>query len=435
MGQLIEPRTLKGFLDILPKQEFARRAILKKVEEVCQSFGFVPIDTPVMEYSEVLLGKGGGETDKQVFRFEDHGNRDVSLRFDLTVPFARFMAAHRSELYLPFKRYHFAKVFRGEKPQKGRYREFMQCDFDIVGSDSLLSDLEILQTMAVCFSSFGIDKLRFLISHRGIFSAFLEKEGIAESGVAILRTVDKLAKIGADKVKELLNEEIAADKVEKVLSFITKEDSNDATIQNLIDLCGEKNEHILRLETIIKELEKLMPQIDFVLDPSITRGLDYYTGIVYETYLQDLPSIGSVCSGGRYDNLTALYTKEPLPGVGSSIGLDRLVAALEELDLLPAAQNGASVIIFNIDDNLQSYYLDLANSLRKAGIQCEIFHANKKMNQQFKFAETKGHTFALICGEEEQKSASYTVKDLRKRENHSFTDLDSLIQFFHGQDL
>ena len=317
---MIEPTILKGFRDSLPKEEIPKKKIIRRLEEGFEAYGFVPIDTPVLEYSSVLLGKGGGETDKQVFSFQDNGKRDVAMRFDLTVPFARFLASHLSEIALPFKRYHINKVWRGEKPQKGRYREFIQCDFDIVGVDNSQSDYEILSMMDYSFSLLGITNYTFHISHRGLFNSFLEKLGVKEHSIEILRAVDKLRKIGKESVKTLLLELLSSEeKADRILSYILSGENSSftETLNKLVSLIGEENESSTRLREIYRLLEETKISSHFVLDPSITRGLDYYTGIVYETFLDDLPSLGSVCSGGRYNDLASLYKKEKLQGVGS----------------------------------------------------------------------------------------------------------------------
>ncbi len=336
---IIEPRVLKGFRDFLPSMEIPKKAIINNLEKHFRSYGFVPIDTPVLEYTEVLLGKGGGETDKQIFHFKDNGERDVALRFDLTVPFARFLAQHQSELSLPpFKRFHIDKVWRGENPpQKGRYREFTQCDFDIVGVDNAEADFEILSMMDSSFSVMGVENYQFCIAHRGLFNAFLAHHEVLEQSVEILRTVDKLRKIGREEVLNLLVELTGdAQKATAILEYISKEDEAEpflTTLERLTALSGGENPHSERMRTIYSYLCEAGIEKHFTFDPpSITRGLDYYTGIVYETFLTELPPhFGSVCSGGRYNDLASLYTKEELPGVGSSIGLDRLLAALEEL--------------------------------------------------------------------------------------------------------
>lgn len=413
---MIEPVVLKGFRDSLPKDEIPKKKIIRKLEDVFTSFGFSPIDTPVLEYTDVLLGKGGGETDKQIFRFKDNGGRDVAMRFDLTVPFARFMAAHHSEVGVPFKRYHISKVWRGENPQKGRYREFIQCDFDIVGADNTLSDVEILSMMHASFAALGIERYTFHISHRGLFSLFLASIGIEDKSIEVLRTVDKLRKIGEDEVRKLLTE-ITGDegKANAVISYITAGDGKDfmATLETLEELSGGKSEPSSRMREIHNVLTQLGIEKSFTLDPSITRGLDYYTGIVYETFLDDLPSIGSVCSGGRYNDLASLYMKEKTPGVGSSIGLDRLLAALEELQSPLLKDTAEADIMIVPQSGKEGEALKTASMLRQRGLNVSMYLIpDAKMKKIYAAAETAKVPYLLTFGE-----SSFTVKNLNTRES------------------
>ena len=413
---MIEPVVLKGFRDSLPKDEIPKKKIIRKLEDVFTSFGFSPIDTPVLEYTDVLLGKGGGETDKQIFRFKDNGGRDVAMRFDLTVPFARFMAAHHSEVGVPFKRYHISKVWRGENPQKGRYREFIQCDFDIVGADNTISDVEILSMMHASFAALGIERYTFHISHRGLFSLFLASIGIEDKSIEVLRTVDKLRKIGEDEVRKLLTE-ITGDegKANAVISYITAGDGKDfmATLETLEELSGGKSEPSSRMREIYNVLTQLGIEKSFTLDPSITRGLDYYTGIVYETFLDDLPSIGSVCSGGRYNDLASLYMKEKTPGVGSSIGLDRLLAALEELQSPLLKDTAEADIMIVPQSGKEGEALKTASMLRQRGLNVSMYLIpDAKMKKIYAAAETAKVPYLLTFGE-----SSFTVKNLNTRES------------------
>jgi histidyl-tRNA synthetase len=427
--RMIEPKVLKGFRDFLPEQAARRKAITSRLEEVFQRFGFLPIDTPVLEYREVLLGKGGGETDKQLYAFTDQGGREVAMRFDLTVPFARFMAAHGKELTLPFRRYHIDKVWRGENTQKGRYREFVQCDFDIVGADSASADLEILLMMHSAFEALNIDGVNFKINHRGLFNRFLSHRGMEDSSVEILRLVDKLGKAGPDWVEKQLTELVGADKAGDVLSYIHGEESSSKTLEKITELSGGRSEESRRFEELLSGLKELGIGECFQIDPSITRGLDYYTGIVYETFLTDLPGIGSVCSGGRYNNLASLYTKQELPGVGSSIGLDRLVAALEELGKTGFGEPASRIAIFSLDEKLMPYYHKLAMQLRSKDLSCEVNLSSQKLGKQFAWAEKQGIAFAFICGEDEIAQNRVTVKNLKKRESKTMITLEEAIAF------
>ena len=436
MSGIIEPKILKGFRDSLPEVEGTRLEIIKKLEEVFLLFGFVPIDTPVLEYSEVLLGKGGGETDKQVYRFHDAGNRDVAMRFDLTVPFARFMAAHVHDLYLPFKRYHIAKVWRGENTQRGRYREFVQCDFDIVGVDSSSADFEILLCIYRAFLTLlGTNHVHIRFNHRGIFNRFLEKEGCLGVSVEILKNVDKIPKIGKEKVFSILIELVGESSAEAIVEFVTPEDNFHGTLNKMTNSAGGPKDDTERLHSIWKYMEACGISEYFSLDPSITRGLDYYTGTVFETFLTDLPDIGSVCSGGRYNNLASLYTKQKLPGVGTSIGLDRLVSALEDITSLPERSGGTDCIVFCLDQDYYADYHRISEILRDRGISCEVFPENKKLGQQFNYAEKKHIPFAVFFGEDEKRNGSITLKDLRIRKNYDCSTTDDLIRIIQSDTL
>lgn len=417
MGNLIQPKILKGFRDFLPEQEILRTGLQEKVIKVFRSYGFVPIDTPVLEYSEILLRKSNGETEKQVFRFEDNGGRDVALRFDLTVPFARFTAEHKDELYFPFKRYHIAKVWRGEKPQAGRYREFVQCDFDIVGSDSPSSDFEILSLMKASLKEIGVENVTIKVNHRGIFNRFLAKLQVQEKSEDILRTVDKLAKVGVDAVVQELTEICGSEENAKlILDYIQKKSSFTETLSHIEEMAGGKAEDSERMAKIYSMMQETGIADSFELDPSITRGLDYYTGIVYETFLNDLPSIGSVCSGGRYDNLAGLYMKDRVPGVGASIGLDRLIAGLEQLGITEKKGSYVDVEIFNTDDSLCVEYQKLAGLLRAKGYSVEVFPEAKKIVQQYGVAEKKGIKWGIMMSAEQCASGKFQLKNLQTRE-------------------
>ena len=422
----IEPRVLKGFRDFLPASEMRRKMLIRTLEDTFSSFGFVPIDTPVLEYSSVLLGKGGGETDKQVYRFTDHGKRDVAMRFDLTVPFARYMALHRSELYLPFKRYHINKVFRGENTQRGRYREFMQCDFDIVGTESVSADLEILLMMHAAFHALEVPGVRIHLSHRGAFNHLLRTCGAEEHGEAVLRAVDKLRKVGRETTHETLSGLVGEEHTSRILAFIESRGAMDEVLDEMESILGGPTDETQRLRALAAAVVELGLEESVVLDPSITRGLDYYTGVVFETFLVGVEAIGSVCSGGRYDDLVSLYSKEAMSGVGASIGLDRLVAALEELAITGGEARAAEVLITLQDPALLVHYHDIARRLRSEGIRCEVFPEARKLGSQFAFAEKKGIPLALICGEAEREAETVNLRVLERRETVDAVGLDRL---------
>ena len=422
---MIEPLVLKGFRDSLPYEEIPKKKIQRKLEDVFETFGFVPIDTPVLEYENVLLGKGGGETDKQIFHFEDNGGRKVAMRFDLTVPFARFLALHHDELAIPFKRYHIAKAFRGENPQKGRYREFIQCDFDIVGCDNAQSDFEVLSLMHASFSAMGIGNVRFHVAHRGLFNDFLSSIGVGEKSIDILRCVDKLRKIGRDEVGKILVD-ITGDeqKSSRILDYITCGDGRPfkETLDIISSIIGSETESLARMRQIYALLDGVGIADKFIYDASITRGLDYYTGIVYETFLTDIESIGSVCSGGRYNNLASLYTKENLPGVGASIGLDRLMAALIELKspLVSDTANADILILPKPDETLKAS--DTAFRLRGMGIRTDVYLLpEKKMKAQYDYAEKNRIRRSLVFGTD-----GYVVKNLETRQSVTVAGLEEV---------
>lgn len=435
MNNLIQPKILKGFRDFLPDAEIERALLSEKLVKAFRSSGFVPIDTPALEYAEILLRKSGGETEKQVFRFTDNGGRDVALRFDLTVPLARFIAEHHSEIYFPFKRYHIAKVWRGEKPQAGRYREFMQCDFDILGSDTSAADFEILNLIKHSLNELNVTKFKIHISHRGIFNRFLHCLQIVEQSEDILRIVDKLAKIGKDEVLKLLTELTSLEKAEKILDYISggTEDIENAdfekTLLHVESLAGGESEDTIRMKEVCSLIKAVGIQDVVVFDPSITRGLDYYTGIVYETFLTELPSLGSVCSGGRFGNLTGLYMKETISGVGASIGLDRLLAGLEELGQNKRRGSFTDVIIFtNTNENLASSY-KLASYFEANGINAEVYPEPKKMNHQYTYAEKKDIPFGVFIIEpttSEPQTVTLKLKNLLERSEEDLILADAV---------
>jgi len=424
MAAYIEPKVLKGFRDFLPPAEMVRRGLTEKIENSFRSFGFVPIDTPALEYAEILLGKGGGETEKQIYRFKDNGGRDVALRFDLTVPFARYTALHRAELTFPFKRYHIGKAWRGENTQRGRYREFTQCDFDIIGSDSPAADFEILFLIHTTLLNLGLG-FTIHVNHRGLFNRFLSNIGQVEKSVEILRSVDKLAKTGEEETRKSLTEISGADNAQKILEFISAKGSFTETLERITELSGGPSLESQRLASLKQFMLDACGNADdgsasLVLDSSITRGLDYYTGVVFETFLNELPGIGSICSGGRYDNLAGLYSKDSnsISGVGASIGLDRMLAALESLEKQPDADNCPAAIAC-VDVEKSGQYQALAHKLRKAGISCEVFlehGGEKQLVKQFVLAEKKGIRYVLIPGEN-PLSDPVTLRDIAARQN------------------
>lgn len=434
MSDLIQPKVLKGFRDILPVNEIQRSSLIEKITEVYRSFGFVPIDTPVLEYTEILLRKSNGETEKQVFRFEDNGGRDVAMRFDLTVPFARFTAEHFSELYMPFKRYHIAKVWRGEKPQAGRYREFVQCDVDMVGSDSAAADFEILNVMKNALHAINVDNITIHVNHRGIFNRFLSKLGVMDKSEDILRSVDKLAKVGQEEVLKEIKEYTQDDsKAALILEYVSQKGDFISVLNKIEEMAGGSDADSQRMKDIYEMMKASGIDSTYVLDPSITRGLDYYTGVVYETFLNDLPSIGSVCSGGRYDNLAGLYMKEKIPGVGMSIGLDRLIAGLEQLGVSQKKGSYVDVEIFCQNTAHQVYSQKIASLLRAKNINVEVFPEAKKMNQQYNVTEAKSIPWGILVNDEDVSKNTFTLKNLSTREMFNGTDCEKAVKIIKGE--
>ncbi len=435
-NQLIKPQTLKGFRDSLPDLMMAREHLMEVARKVYRSYGFSPIDTPALEYSEILLGKGSDETDKQLFRFQDQGDRDVAMRFDLTVPFARFAAQHIGKLGTPFKRYHIGTVWRAEKPQKGRYREFIQCDFDTIGTDANASDIETLLVIHDLMEAIGFSNFAIRINHRQLLNGLLEKLGVIDHSVGILRALDKLLKIGREKVSAEMVDVVGIqpEQAAGVLDFAELDGSAEEILTQVEGLLGG-NELGLTGVSKLRELFTSCQTVGIaedrvVLDVSIARGLDYYTGTIYETFLTDLPGIGSVCSGGRYDNLAGLFTKEKLPGVGASLGLDRLLAAMEEMGLLDSASTPAQVMVAMFDQQRLGDYLKIGRELRAASIPTEVYPQAKKVQKQFQYANRKGFRAVVIAGSNEFEKGVWTVKDLEKGEQTEVSG-EQLQSFLH----
>jgi len=420
-SQMIQPRLLKGFPDYLPALMIPREHLLEKARQVYRSFGFAPIDTPALEYTEILLGKGGEESDKLIYRFKDHGDRDVALRFDLTVPFARFAAMHINELGTPFKRYHMGPVWRGENTAHGRFREFWQCDFDTIGTTSNAADIETALVIHELLRSFGFERFRIHVNNRLVLNGLLEELGLAGHTGAILRAQDKLAKIGHEAVvAEIIDQTaISSSQAERILALVEMSGSHREILDRLQKDFGNNvkaAEGIKRLRELIAVAAKAgIPEERLSLDLSIARGLDYYTGTIYETFLTDMPSIGSICSGGRYDDLASLYTKQQLPGVGASLGLTRLLAAMEDLNLLPKISTPAPVLMIQFTADQLGEYQRMANALRIQGIGVEVFPDAKKVGQQLQYAERRGFRFALIAGPDEFEKGTWKIKDLAAR--------------------
>lgn len=430
---IIQPRTLKGFRDLLPVAMAAREEVVDLARSVYRSFGYAPIETPVLEYSEILFGKGGDESDKQMYRFEDHGGRDVAMRFDLTVPLARFAAQHVGKLGTPFKRYHVGPVWRGENTQRGRYREFVQFDFDTIGTTSLVADVETLVVVHDLFAVLDISEFRVHFNNRDLLNGLLDRLDLSDNAVAVLRALDKIAKIGPDAVRTELYETSGAStsQANEILQLAQLEGDNDEVLDALPSIVGDSHQALAGLEAVATVLAGVraagVPERRIRLDVSIARGLAYYTGTVFETFLDALPGIGSVCSGGRYDDLASLYTKQRLPGIGGSLGVDRLLAAMEELDAIDDRGAAADVFIALFVAEHTNDYLALAESLRRAGMSVELYPEAKKIGAQMKYADRRGHRLAIVIGDSEWDSGTAQIKmlDTGSAQEVAYADVES----------
>lgn len=436
MSERIQPRTLKGFRDFLPETMIPREAIMATARLVYRRYGFSPIDTPALELLEILTGKGSEETDRQLYRFEDHGGRQVGLRFDLTVPLARFVAQHIGQLGIPFKRYHIAPVWRGENTQAGRFREFVQCDFDTIGTESIVADIETALVIHELLVELGVGDFTLSINNRQVLSGLLAKLDLVDRTLPILRTLDKLDKIGREAVAQEMMSVASVDR-EQADQVLKLSEISGTTDQILLQLDKLLSGNELG-ETGVQRLRDLTSALSnagvaderYKLNVAIARGLDYYTGVIFETTLNQLPSIGSICSGGRYDNLAELYTKQHLPGIGASLGLDRLLAALETLGMLPTSRTPAPVFVAYFDKDRLHDYLQLAQCVRSGGLGAEFYPEPKKLAAQLKYADQRGFQVALIAGTQELEAGTCQVKDLARktsREVHWRDDASELI--------
>lgn len=413
-----EPKTLSGFMELYPNEQLMFNKMKNIIESTYKSYGFYPLDTPIIEYSEVLLAKAGGETEKQIYRFEK-GENDLSLRFDLTVPLAKYVAKRQNELVFPFKRYQIGKVFRGERPQKGRFREFYQCDIDVIGDEtlSLKYDSEIASIIYDLFTKLNIGDFVIRINNRKILSGFFDSLGLNDKIMDILRIVDKLEKIGESSVKKELNDlGINNDDVNKIINFITLSGNNDEKLNILKNnYCDNEtfNLGVSELESVIRDLElRKVPSKNFEIDLTIARGLDYYTGTVYETKLIDYPGIGSVCSGGRYENLAEFYTDKKLPGVGISIGLTRLFYQLMEAGIIKVQDESSSdIMILPMCDNFD-YIYEINNILKSQNISTNICYIEKGFKQKIRYADRMKNKYIIIIGEDEVQNNNIVLKNM-----------------------
>ena len=421
----VQPRTLSGFMELMPARQIQFDRMMAVLRESYSLYGFTPLDTPIIEASEVLLAKGGGETEKQIYRFQK-GDSDLSLRFDLTVPLAKYVAQYSGQLAFPFRRFQIGKVYRGERAQRGRFREFYQADIDIIGDGKLdiSNDAEIPAIIYRTFTSLGLKRFQIRVNNRKILNGFYAMLDLTHESGAIMRTVDKLDKIGAAQVKELLMAEeigLSAEQAGEIMRFIAIDGSNAEVLQALEGYRGRHplfDEGLDELTTVARYLAAFgVPEDHFKVDLTIARGLDYYTGTVYETTMLDHPEIGSICSGGRFDNLAEYYTDKKLPGVGISIGLTRLFFVLEDQGYLNDQLNTApaDALILPMTEDL-SAAIALATQLRSAGVRTQLYGEQKKFKQKMSYADKLGVPYVIFLGEEEISSGVAAVKNMRTGE-------------------
>ena len=421
----VQPRTLPGFMELLPNEQIVFNDIKEKIQKSYERFGFLPLDTPIIEDAEVLLAKAGGETEKQIYRF-NKGENDLALRFDLTVPLAKYVSEYYGELSFPFKRYQIGKVYRGEKAQAGRYREFYQCDVDIIGDGelSIIHDAEIPSIIYTTFKELGFEKFTIHINNRKILNGIFDEIGSIDKTTDILRIIDKIEKIGAEKVQEELSGlGIAEKEIQTIMNFIKISGTNSEKIQTLKEL-GIKSEIF---STGLNELEQVInlikvcgvPEKNFEIDLTIARGLDYYTGTVYETFLDDYKKLGSVCSGGSYENLAEYYTDKKLPGVGISIGLTRFFYQARKEGLIKSEKTSISkVLVLPMTNNLEKC-MEVTSKLREAKINTEIYLEDKKIKAKFKYADKLNIPFAVVIGDDEIANNKVTLKNMTTGEQEA----------------
>ena len=429
----VEARTLPGFMELLPKEQILFNQMKEKIQKSYEKFGFLPLDTPIIEMANVLLAKAGGETEKQIYRFQK-GDNDLALRFDLTVPLAKYITEYYNELSFPFRRYQIGKVYRGERPQKGRFREFYQCDIDIIGDGelSIINDAEIPSIIYNTIRELGFEDFTICINNRKILNGLFQELNQEELSVDIMRIIDKLEKIGEENVKASLTElGVKEDAIEKIMRFIRIDGTTDEKLQELeklgftSELFKQGLQELKQVVTYVRAFG--VPDSNFKVDLTIARGLDYYTGTVYETFLNEYRELGSVCSGGRYENLAEYYTDKKLPGVGVSIGLTRLFYKLNELNLIKAKKKSISdVLIIPMIEDL-TVPIEIASELRKSDIKTEIYLNNKKLKAKFKYADKLEIPYVVVIGEDEIEENKYKLKDM-KTGNEQLVDISQMIR-------
>lgn len=419
---LVKPRTPSGFPEYLPGEQIEFNRLLGIIRNTYERYGFSPLDTPDIELSEVLLAKSGGDTAKQVYRF-NKGDTDLSLRFDLTVPLARYVAQHGGQLVFPFRRYHIGKVHRGERAQAGRFREFYQCDIDVIGSESPIVDAEFPAVINEIFEQFAFGEFTIRVNNRKVLGGFFETLGLADRSVETLRLVDKIEKLSRDDLtSEFEKLGLNAEQIERLFAFVTIEGDNSGIIAALRALDVDSDlfkEGVNELETLVDALRSMgVPEKRFRVDLKIARGLDYYTGTVYETVLNEHPEVGSVCSGGRFDDLAGLYTNTKLPGVGISIGLTRLFYKLREAGIIEVKrQSPADVVVLPLSSDQIGYGLEISDLLRQAGIATLHYTEPNNVKAKFRYANRMGYRYALVLGENEARDATVSIKNMDSGES------------------
>ena len=427
MNEKVQPKTLPGFMELLPNEQILFNEMMDKIKRAYEKFGFLPLDTPIIESSEVLLAKAGGETEKQIYRF-NKGENDLSLRFDLTVPLSKYVAKNYNEISFPFRRYQIGKVYRGEKAQKGRYREFYQCDIDVIDKDelSLLNDAEMPSIIYTIFKELGFGDFTISINNRKILNGLFESLNQKDNSTQILRIIDKIDKIGKENVeKELAELGVEQEKIAIIMNFISIKGNIEETIKQLRNLkidCQLFQTGVNELEEVTKNIGAFgVPKENYKIDLTIARGLDYYTGTVYETFLNEYRNLGSVCSGGRYENLAQYYTDQKLPGVGISIGLTRLFFQLTDKKIIEVGNNSiAKVLIISMVEDF-SKSIEVATELRKNGINTQIYTNNDKIKNQFKYANKLNISYVIVIGEDEIKENKVSLKDMITGEQNTIS--------------
>jgi len=413
----IKPRTLSGFMELLPPEQVCFDAMMLKLQEAFSLYGFTPLDTPLMETAEILLAKGGGETEKQIYTLRK-GDNDLAIRYELTASLAKYVTLHYNDLTFPLRRYEIGKVYRGERAQRGRFREFYQADIDIIGDGGLdiMNEAEIPGVIYRCLTSLGLKNFIIRINNRKILTGFFEILGIIENAPDVMRAIDKLAKIGTEKLRLILTDDLSLskDQADEILGFVTQGDGSFSILEKYKGKSETFDKGVEELSLLQRYLTGFgVPETHYKIDISLARGLDYYTGTVYETYLTDYPEVGSVGGGGRYDNLAEYYTDRKMPGVGISIGLTRLFFVLQEQGLLNKAfySAPADVLIIPMTEDF-SHAVGLATSMRESGLRVQLFSENKKFKAKISYADKLGIPFVVFLGEDEVKSGLITVKDM-----------------------